>query len=239
MTGRMHEPFQQYGSSCTCEGSFILQMLHLRLWAVREDHFQKVAPGWPSEGVIVISKLHEHVWDLSAIRSSELLSEAHWHHVSAHAPWGLCVNCWACHVSILRTTSHVLAMLIVLCLLAYWSASHFLTMQIVLHTSALHVTDGPSGAAGGPRGPLLKSCAGLAIRRSYKDAWPNFGDYSSKFFLKVHGATCGLREGIHQRQNIWWPPWSLVLASALLVANPMTFLSWSSDDMHFEIIKSL
>ncbi len=46
---------------------------------------------------------------------------------------------------------------------------------------------------------------------------------------------------IHQRQNNWWPPRSLGLASTLLVANPMKILPWGRAvpaTKHFDITKS-
>ncbi len=58
---------------------------------------------------------------------------------------------------------HVPTVSRVLHVLACWAALHILTVQIVSHAIALHGTGGPSGAAGGPRGPLLKSRAKVPI----------------------------------------------------------------------------
>ncbi len=50
-----------------------VNLVGLRLHAVREDHFQRVAPDWPSEGVIVINGSREHAWDHTPVCSSKLL----------------------------------------------------------------------------------------------------------------------------------------------------------------------
>ncbi len=71
---------------------YTLEMVHVKLQAVREDHFQKVSMGQPSDGPKVIRSPLKHVQQHSGGRWPTSVCEVHWGHISASVCQGPCVR---------------------------------------------------------------------------------------------------------------------------------------------------
>ena len=91
---------------------YTLEMVHVRLWVVREDHFQKVSSEKPSDGSIMLSISLKHVRHHSGGHWPTSVCQVHWGHAIARGP-----SSSACahggpvgHVLTMRATSHVFTM---------------------------------------------------------------------------------------------------------------------------------
>ncbi len=92
-------------------------------------------------------------------------SEVHWRHVTVHGSRGPCVDSRLC-VPRLNCEGHTLCFDHAdrLAGVGFMNTTLGLSaMQVILHSLALHIADGLTEVVGGPRGPLLKNCARLAI----------------------------------------------------------------------------
>ncbi len=144
-----------------------LEMVHVRLQAVRQDHFGKVVAELPSGGPIVITGPYEHVRHHSSCCWSILVFDAHWGHVSACDVSGPCVSTMSCW-SRVGCVNHVSCVHHADRLTCVSSAGHISRPghadRLCMHKShTLHTVGGPSEVAGGPRGPLWRNYIGVAI----------------------------------------------------------------------------
>ncbi len=149
---------------------------------------------------IVFSGSHEHEWGHSAVRSSVLLSEIHWGHVSAHRSWSPCIDCHLQHAKSQLRGPHPMCWSCPS--LHMYQSCEFHVVKVTSYTLALDIADGPPKATGRPWGPPLERCA----------------------FGKGWGVNCCLVLTGKSMGDLWngtfGGPLVSGLASALLVPNP-------------------